>query len=121
MRCRDRAWCRLEACGVEGYKPRGAVYRATFKGLRYLTAKQIFKIETFDRDRVDARGDELLEKFGDAIMDGLHAAGVVPQDQDDYLEDQLDEALEDVRVAIESAARATPDMLGIITRVMNEV
>ena len=63
----------------------------------------------------------LLDAFGDAIMDGLHAAGVVPQDQDDYFEDQLDEALDDVRVAIERAARATPEMLGVIARVMNEV
>ena len=119
MKCRDRRWCRVVICGREGYKPANAVFRATATSLGFLAADQIFSIETFDRGQVDAEEDHTLEKFGDAVMEGLHKAEVVPRDEDAYFRDHLDQGLDAVREELVRAARATPELLGIVTRVMN--
>ena len=95
------------------------MFRATATSLGFLTADQIFSIETFDRGQVDAEEDHTLEKFGDAVMEGLHKAEVVPRDEDAYFRDHLDQGLDAVREELVRAARATPELLGVVTRVMN--
>ena len=106
-------------CGREGYKPTGAVFRATVTSLEFLTADQIWTIGQFNPGDLTEQEDALLTRFEDAVIEGLHGAMVVPQDRDEYFRDELDEGLDDVREELVRAARATPELLGIITRAMN--
>ena len=117
-RCRDRRWCRAQVCGREGYKPANAVFRATVTSLEFLTAEQIYVIGQFNPGDLD-EDDALLTKFEDAVVEGLRNAMVLRQDEEEYYRGDLDEGLDDVREELVRAARATPELLGIVTRVMN--
>ena len=121
MRCRDRRWCRAQVCGREGYKPANFVFRATVTSLEFLAATQIYVIGQFNPGDLDDEDDVLLTRFEDAVIEGLLKAMVAPQDQDEYFRDDLGQGLGDVREELVRAARATPELLGSITRVMNEV